>query len=220
MKLRKTSFACRVFFLLSWWENHHPLNTHGCDHVVITKKNHGVIFWGCPMKGWELKSLSFVGFFQPRIFYDSKNAYILCSFCFYIFVFLSSATKTKVLVTVLVSSVLLMFLEDSLFNYVDLACFWEKWGRHEEGDFCVFSTLRGADLRDLWCMRLLGSQAGLCPGPCLHSGHAARTYCSHSDIQWFCRWGTKQKEVLGVIFALITALCSWPKAEVFSLDFR
>lgn len=62
--------------------------------------------------------------------------------------------------------------------------------------------------------------AGLCPGPCLHSGHAARTYCSHSDIQWFCRWGTKQKEVLGVIFALITALCSWPKAEVFSLDFR
>lgn len=95
-----------------------------------------------------------------------------------------------------------MFLEDSLFNYVDLACFWEEWGRCEEGDFCVFITLRGADLRDCWCMRLLGSQAGLCLKPCLHSGHAARTCCSHLGIQWFCRWRTKQKEAFWVFFCL------------------
>lgn len=47
----------------------------------------------------------FVGFFLLRIFYDSKNVYILLSFCFHIFAFLSSATKSKVFVTVLVSSV-------------------------------------------------------------------------------------------------------------------
>lgn len=60
-------------------------------------------FFGVVLLGLGAEISDFCGFLPTQIFYDSKNNYILLSFCLHIFVFPSSATKSKVFVTVPVS---------------------------------------------------------------------------------------------------------------------